>query len=86
MLFSNLKIKDKKPGLPLLFVDSIQILNNSLDNLVKNLVKNDFYHLSQEFNSSVLNLLEKKGFFPYGYWDSFKKLREGLPSKGKFLI
>ena len=86
MLFSNLKIKDKKSGLPLLFVDSIQILNNSLDNLVKNLVKNDFYHLSQEFNSSVLNLLEKKGFFPYDYWDSFKKLREGLPSKDKFLI
>ena len=86
MLFSNLKIKDKKPGLPLVFVDSVQILNNSLDNLVKNLVKNYFYHLSQEFNSNVLNLLEKKGFFPYDCWDSFKKLREGLPSKGKFLI
>ena len=38
-----------------MFVDKVQSLNNSLDNLVTNLAKNDFYHLSQELNSNVLN-------------------------------
>ena len=39
---------------------------------------------SQEFNANVLNLLEKKGFFPCDYWDRFEKFRECLPSKDKF--
>ena len=52
--------KDIKPGLPLLFIDSIYFLNNSLDNLVKNLCENDFDHLSQEFNANLLDLFKKK--------------------------
>ena len=42
-------------------IDSIHFLNNSLDNLARNLE-----------------------FFPHDYWDSFQKLKEGLPSKDKF--
>ena len=38
------KKKSIKPGDPLVFVDSVHFLNNSLDNLVKNLRENDFYH------------------------------------------
>ena len=55
-----------------------------MDNLVKNLHENNFYHLIQEFKANVLYLLKKKGFFSYHYWDSFEKLKEGLPSKDKF--
>ena len=44
--------KGIKPGLPLVFIDSIDFLNNLLDNLIKNLGENDFYHLSQEFNTN----------------------------------
>ena len=40
------KKKGIKPGLPLVFIDSIHFLN-PLDNLVKKLTENDFYHLSQ---------------------------------------
>ena len=48
----------------LVFIDNVHFLNNSLDNLVKNLESNDFYHLGQEFNANILDLLEKKkGFF-----------------------
>ena len=68
-------------GLPLVFINSVQFLNNSLDNLVKNLAENGFYDLSQDFNVNALNL---KGFFPYDHWDSFEKFKEGLPGKGKF--
>ena len=76
--------KGVKPGLPLVFIDSVHVLNNSLDNLVENLGKNDFYHLNQEFNTNVLDLLKKKGFFLYDYRDSFEKFNEGLPNKDKF--
>ena len=60
----QLKIKGIKPGLPLVFIDSVNFLNNSLDNLVKNLVENDFYHLSQECNAHVLDSVKKIIFFP----------------------
>ena len=72
-----------KPGLPLVLKDSVQFLNNSLDNLVKHLAENDFYHLSHEFNANVLNLLKKKGFLPYDYWESFGKFLKGLPTNDK---
>ena len=34
----------------LVFIDSMQFMNSSLDTLVKNLSDNDFKYLSQEFN------------------------------------
>ena len=46
---------------------SFQFLNLSLDSLVKNLGKNDFKYLSQEFDNSVLDLVKQKGFYPYEY-------------------
>ena len=65
MSFTIQQPKDKgnKPGLPLLCIDSVHFLNNSLDNLVRNLGENDFYHLCQEFDANVLDLCKKKGFF-----------------------
>ena len=64
--------------------NNVYFLNNSLDNLVKKLGGNDFYHLSQEFDANVLVLLKKKGIFSYDYWDSFESFKEGLPNKHKF--
>ena len=43
----------------LIFIDSI-FLSSSLDNLVKNLCKNDFKYFSQEFDSKVLELVKKR--------------------------
>ena len=50
--------KSIKPGLPLVFIDSVHFLNNLLDNLVKTLGGNVFYHLSHDFNANVLDLLK----------------------------
>ena len=36
-------------------MDIVHFVNNSLDNLVKNVVKHGFYHLNQEFNANVLD-------------------------------
>ena len=41
------------------FIDSFQFLSSSLDRLVKNLNKDDFKYLSQEFDNNVLS---KKDF------------------------
>ena len=37
----------------LLYVDSMQFINSSLDALVENLSENDFKYLSQEFNGEL---------------------------------
>ena len=51
----------------LCFIDSFQFLSSSLDSLGKNLSKDDFKYLSQEFNNDVLDLGKQKGFYPYEY-------------------
>ena len=49
----------------LVFIDSIQFVNSSLDTLVKNLPDNYFKYLSHEFTGEQLNLLKQKGVYPY---------------------
>ena len=66
------------------FIDSFQFLSSSLDSLVKNLSKDDFKYLSQEFHNSVLDLVKQKGFYPCEYMSHFEKFKEELPGKEKF--
>ena len=42
----------------LVFIDSKQFLNSSLEKLVKNLSDDDLKHLTQEFGSENLKLLK----------------------------
>ena len=48
----------------LIFIESFQFLSSSLEGLVKTLCKDDKY-LSQNFDSTLINLPKKKGFCPY---------------------
>ena len=57
-----------------IFIDSFQFLSSSLDSLVKNLGKNDFKYLRQDFN--VLDLVKEKGFYPYKYMNDFQNFKE----------
>ena len=41
------------------FIDSFQFLSSSLDSLVKNLDKDNFKYLSQEFDNNVLDLVKQ---------------------------
>ena len=69
----------------LVFIDSMQFMNSSLDSLVKNLVNGDFKYLSEEFSGKYLEVVKKEGIYPYEYMNSFKKFNETeLPSKNKF--
>ena len=40
--------------------------------------------MSQEVDANVLDLVEQIGFYLYEYMSDYKKLKEGLPSTGKF--
>ena len=69
----------------LVFIDSIEFMNSSLEKLVKNLSDNYFRYLTQEFGSKNLELLRQKGAYPYEYMDSFKRFtEEKLPDKECF--
>ena len=49
----------------LVFIDSMQFMNVSIDAFVKNLSDNDFKYLSQEFGGDLLELVKQKGVYPY---------------------
>ena len=56
----------------LVFIDSMQLMNSSLDSLVKYLLE-------------FLRLAKQKGVYPYEYMNSFVKFSEGkLPDKCEF--
>ena len=69
----------------LVFIDSMQFINSSLDSLVKNLSDIDFKYLPEKFSAELLELVKEKGVYLYEYMDSFKKFSEDkLPNKSKF--
>ena len=61
------------------------VLNSSLDKLVKNLSDEDFKYLVKEFGSENLELLKQKGAYLYKYMNSFKRFnKEKLPATKYF--
>ena len=63
-------------GKNLVFIDSMQFINLSLDKLVKNLSDEDFKYLVKEFGSENLKILKQKGAYPYEYMNSFKRFNK----------
>ena len=76
--YMSLNINNK-----LSFTDSSQFLRSSLDSFVKNLDKDYFKYLSQEFDNNILDLLKQNEFYPYEYISDFGKFKNQLPSKGR---
>ena len=56
----------------LVFIDSMQFMNSSLDKLVRKLTDDDFKYLTEEFGFKNLELLKQNDAYPYEYMDSFK--------------
>ena len=61
------------------FIDSYKFMAASLDSLVNNLPKDDFINLRLHYSGNKLNLLAKKGVYPYEYMEETQ-----LPPKEKF--
>ena len=69
----------------MVFIDSMQFMNSSLDSLVRNLSDNDFEYLSEEFSGECLKIVKQKVVYSYEYMDSSKKFSEvNLPDRYKF--
>ena len=52
----------------LVFIDSMQLMNSSLDALVKNLSDNNFKYLSQECTGEFLKLVKQKEVRPFDFF------------------
>ena len=66
------------------FLDSFKFLQTSLVNLVRNLSQDDFHNTKHVFKKNI-ELLTRKGVFPYDYVSSLNKLSETqLPPKEEF--
>ena len=69
----------------LVFIDSMQLMNSSLEKLVKKLSHEDFKYLVEEFGPENLELLKQKGDYPYEYMNSFERFNEEkLPARKCF--
>ena len=71
-------------GNHLTFIDSFQFMSSSLEQLVSNLPKTLLKYTSNMFKCKKLNLMTRKGVYPYHYMNSFDKFNEGLPTKEDF--
>ena len=66
------------------FIDSFKFLQTSLANLVGNLQPDDFHNAKERLKENV-ELLTRKGVYPYDYVSSIEKLSETqLPPKEEF--
>ena len=69
----------------IVFIDSMQFMNSSLDKLVKHLSDEDFKYLVEELGSENLELLKQKGDYSYEYMNSFERFNEEkLPARKYF--
>ena len=68
------------------FIDSFKFMSTSLDSLVKNLPEDALNNLRREFpEEEKLNLLKRKGVYPYEYMDGLDRLKETqLPPREAF--
>ena len=83
--FIDKKGKEKEVKRKLRFIDSFKLMATSLDSLVKNLPKESFKNLSKFYKGDQLNLIKRKGVFPYDWFDNFNKLSANhLPPKESF--
>jgi hypothetical protein len=72
----------------LMFLDSFLFMSASLETLVSNLLSSDkkkFENMYKIFDEDKVDLLLRKGIYPYSYMDSLNKMNEiSLPSKESF--
>ena len=67
------------------FIDSFTFMPTSLDSLVNNLPKDAFNNVERCYAEDKLELLTRKGVYPYECMDTLEKLKETkLPSKEAF--
>ena len=83
--FKNKKGEEKEVIREIRFIDSFKFMATSLDSLVNNLPKESFKNLTEFYEGEQLDLIKRKGVFPYDWFDSFDRLSaDHLPPKESF--
>ena len=83
--FINKKGEEKEVEREIRFIDSFKFMAASLDSLVKNLPKESFKNLTEFYKGEHLDLIKRKGVFPYDWFDNFNRLSaDHLPPKESF--
>ena len=66
-------------------IDSFKFMATSLEKLANNLQKDDFINVKRYYKDDKLELVTRKGVYPYEYMDMPEKLKETkLPAKEAF--
>ena len=83
--FINKEGEEKEVKRKIRFIDSFKFMAASLESLVKNLPKESFKNLTEFYEGEQLDLIKRKGVFPYDWFDSFDRLSStSLPPKESF--
>ena len=83
--FINKENKEVEVKRELRFIDSFRFMASSLDALSRNLSKDQCKNISKHYTGNQLDLLLRKGAYPYDYVDSVDRLNETeLPPKSAF--
>ena len=83
--FINEEKKEVEVKRKIRFIDSFKFMATSLDSLVKNLPKDSFKNLTEFYEGDQLDLIKRKGVFPYDWFDNFGRLSStSLPPKEAF--
>ena len=69
----------------IVFIDSNEFCNSSLETIAWNLNNEDFKHLTSEFGVDKLEILKRKDAYPYEWVDSYEEIKyKQLPPKECF--
>ena len=67
------------------FIDSFRFVSTSLSKLVNNLPETAFQNVGKYYTKEKLDLIKRKGVYPYEYMDSIERFKETrLPPKESF--
>ena len=67
------------------FINSLQFMSESLENLSSKLSPQDLVIIRKGLTDAEVELLQRKGVYPYEYIDSFERFNEKhIPPKEKF--
>ena len=77
------KIVDKTHNIR--FIDSFKFMSEGLSGLVNNLPETAFNNIKRYYTGDELNLIKRKGVYPYEYMNSIERFKENsLPPKESF--
>ena len=83
--YKNKKGKIVNKNRNIRFIDSFKFMSSSLDTLVNNLPETAFNNIKRYYTGDELNLIKRKGVYPYEYMDSIERFKENkLPPKESF--